>query len=474
MFVKCPDREADTLRQRIEQARQSSLSPHIKAVNRWHEHLQPFYHFYRQLNLGVDLEKPKRNLLIRIKEMFDAQTFDSSILIFSGPMTPKGGLVVETQTFGVEELVFKDLLSEWLSRTSKQSHLLIILDCNNAGKWIEELESLPERVDSVSILAGAESGQKAAYFELGMWFTFNIMKLLTKNQGDPVTPLAQNPRFSGDYLLCKRETNMYLNFNSWAQIAEVQRSDFAQIEYDNGTYVGHVLGGHKHFWGTFTWKTGPFKGCRYEGEFHKGKLEGRGTLTYSTGRVYVGDFKNNAPDGQAMEQYENGDRYIGSFVKGFKSGAGIYHYANGEIYEGQFAQNKPSGVGRLIISKGAFYEGSFKNGKCNGHGKYKYSNGDVYEGNWTDSIKHGKGVYRYANGDIYEGDFVNGLRSGRGRLTEASGDVYEGGWQNDMKSGEGKYTTVDGETVGLWAGGTLVNQTTFYSKVGTQRIQSGI
>lgn len=472
LYFRCP--ESELLRQKGDSLRQSSLSPFLLALSRWQQFMQPFYTLFRQVNLGLDSDKPKRNLLVRLKEMFDAPVFDASVVVFSGCMTAKGTIVVESKAVGCEELAFKDLLAEWVGRTSKQAHLLIILDSNYAGSWADELAALSTPVDSVSVLAGAGAAQKAGYFEQGMCFTHNMLKYLNKKQSQTIVPLPQTPRFQGDYLMCKHHTNFYLNFSTWTQLAALQKADYAMIDYDNGTYVGHVQAGKKHFWGAFTWKTGVFKDCRFEGEFVCGKMEGRGVLTYPSGRVYVGEFKNNAPDGVAHERYENGDTYSGQFSRGLKSGVGTYRYANGQVYEGHFEGNKPSGTGRLVISKGCYYEGSFRNGKCNGSGKYRYSNGDVYEGQWVDSVKHGKGVYRYANGDVYEGDFVNGVREGRGRLTTACGDVYEGLWANDCKSGEGRSVGGQGEVFGNWANDRVLGQTIFYPKMGTTKIQSGI
>lgn len=474
LYFRCPESEVDFIRQKGETAKSSGPAPYLTSLARWHQFMAPFYTVYRQVNLSLESDKPKRNLLVRLKEMFDAPAFDASVVVYAGSMTSKGTLLIESKSFGVEELAFKDLLAEWVHRTSKQAHLLIILDCNFAGKWADELSALPEPIESVSVLAACGPTQKAGYFEQGMCFTHNLMKYLTKNQNQTIFPLPQTPRFGGNYLMCKHHTNFYLNFSSWAALSALQKADYAMIEYDNGTYVGHISAGKKHFWGSFVWKTGSFKDCRYEGEFVKGKMEGRGILTYHSGRCYVGDFKDNAPDGVARERYENGDSYEGQFRRGFKSGRGVYRYSNGEVYEGQFEDNKPSGTGKLYISKASYYEGSFKNGKCNGLGKYKYPNGDVYEGSWVDSVKHGKGVYRYANGDVYEGDFLNGLRHGQGKLTAASGDVYEGFWENDCKSGEGRNRSAEGEVFGHWRNDKLVNQTTFYQKIGTTRVQSGI
>ena len=406
--------------------------------------------------------------------MFDNNNFDSSILVFVGVASSKGGLIIETKEYGIEELSFQEVLDQWNKRASKQKHLLIILDCNYAGRWAIDFNNYPEKIETVSIFASARENQKAAYFELGLLFTHNLMYLLNKNPHESMIKTSQVPIFVGDYLDCKKYTNLYLNYNDWNKLFAVQKSDYAMIEYDNGTYIGHILNGQKNFWGTFLWKESVFKDCKYSGEFVKGKLEGRGIMTYTNGRVYEGEFKNNAPDGLAVESYENGDKYIGKFSKGFKSGYGLYVYANGEIYEGEFENNKPNGKGCLMTSKTSFYQGNFKNGKCNGVGQFKYSNGDVYQGEWVDSIKHGKGKYFYSNGDIYEGDFVNGVRHGKGVFVSPNGQVYDGGWINDSMSGEGRISSGQDLVFGEWVNGKIDKQPVFFSKIGSKRIQSQI
>lgn len=470
--LKYPDREIKIYQSKLESLKIGPNRPEALTINRWHEFLLGFYTIYRIFHLGHEIEKPKKNILIRLREMFEDQNFDSSIIVFSGSMTQNGGLVIESENLGLEEISLIDILNEWNSKSSKQKHLLIILDCNYSGKWVQDFNNHKERIETVSILASCQEKQKSAASELGFAFTHNIMKFLTKNQYENMIPLDQTPCFAGDYLDCKKFTNLYFNFNSWDCLIAVQKSDYVMIEYDNGTYIGHTKLGIKQFWGNFLWKHGIFKNCQYIGEFHKGKLHGKGIMMYTGGRVYEGEFKNNSPDGLAVETYENGDKYIGKFFKGFKLGYGVYVYANGEIYEGEFANNKPCGQGRLLMPKNAFYEGSFKNGKCNGHGKYYYENGDVYEGKWVDSIKHGLGIYYHANGDIYEGDFVNGLRNGFGKLSLSSGQVIESNWINDVMSGEVRKYMPENQLIREWIKSKIPNTPVFAQVNGTQKVQT--
>jgi len=37
-----------------------------------------------------------------------------------------------------------------------------------------------------------------------------------------------------------------------------------------------------------------------------------------------------------MEIYSNANKYEGDFIKGKADGKGIYHWANGEVYDGEW------------------------------------------------------------------------------------------------------------------------------------------
>jgi len=454
--------------------KRGKLPPHMHSILTLNSFFQNFYTLFKRVDHGFDVHKPKRNLLIRFKEMFDSADYDSSILIYSGPATPKGTIPLEVEEVGLEELDFNEILTEWKKRTSNQKFLLIILDCNYSGKWVAQFNQSKEKIEDVFIFASCQHNQKNQYFELGTYFSFNMFKVFNKVQADSLLPTATDPLIAGNFLNCKKYTNLYFNFNSWQSISMFQKSDYVTIEYDNGSYWGHMVGGQKQFWGMFTWKAGSFKGSKYTGEFDKGKLHGKGIMFYNNGRVYEGDFISNAPDGAGIETYDNGDRYVGKFSKGFKNGRGVYYYKFGDKYEGNFAENKPNGIGTLTMAKGAKYVGSFHHGKCNGKGEYKYENGDVYTGDWVDSVKHGQGVYKYSNGDVYTGQFINGIRHGKGKLVFVSEEIYEGGWEKDMMSGQGKYITREEVQLGEWINGKMSKDPSFFSKEGTQKIDVSI
>jgi len=448
----------------------NEYSPSGWDATRIKEQFSNFYSLYREINCSFANNKPKRNILLKLKQMFNENLFDTSIVYYSGAANKQGNWAVESSEFGEEEVAFKDIIDLWANRSSKQKHLLIILDCNYAGKWVKELAAKHPGWENVSVAAACKDIEKALECEIGGYFTHNLLKFLSKNTNKNVIVTNQTPQFGGDYLFCKKFTNLYLKFNSWQELSEFQKVEYVLIDYENGTYLGYFLHGQKHNWGVFLWKNGVFKDCKYMGEFKSGRLQGRGLLIYNNGRTYEGGFENNTPHGNAIESYPNGDRYEGQFQHGYKSGNGIYYYANGEVYHGKFSENKPHGLGILKMPTGAVFEGNFAAGKCNGKGKFTYANGDVYDGDWVNSIKHGKGTYFYSNGNVYVGEFQNGMRHGYGKHSSPSGEVYEGMWENDLKSGEGAFHA-NGQTYnGEWFKGKLAQTTKFFSKTGTQKL----
>lgn len=469
-FVPLAEPEAVKYKPKLDFLRDNPQPYQVTSASRWGKFLSGLFSQSKKISVAPDIDKPKRNLLIRLKEMFDTPAADVSIVYLVGPANAKGHYLIESRQAGVEELAFKELLAEWDKRTSPQRYLFVIADFNFSGKWGEELKKEPKRAENVGVLCATYANQKGSCMELGTYFTHNLLKLCNKISSESLVQVPSTPWFAGDLLLCKKFTNFYWRFASWTDLATLQKAEFAIIDYDNGQFCGHIVNGQKKFWGTFVWKSGTFKDCVYSGEFEKGKPEGLGIMKYNNGRVYEGQFRASAPEGKGSESYANGDRYVGEFSKGFKAGQGTYFYANGDVYKGGFSGNKPNGKGKLTMAKGAVYEGNFVNGKCQGNGEYRYENGDVYSGEWSNSVKHGEGTYKYANGDLYKGGFVNGLRQGKGRLTLPSGETYEGNWENDVMHGEGKYAGFDRTVVGEWIRGKQVSGTEFYKKEGTQRL----
>lgn len=465
-----PEAEANKNKSRLE--RYKNVSNHYETVSllRWERFFKMYFTIHKRITINSEFDKPKRNLLIRLREMFELPTSDCSILYLVGPANNHGGFLIESQQAGVEELHLSEVLAEWDKRGPNQEFLLIIADFNYSGKWGEELKKMPERYQNCAVLCSTAANQKNVFCDLGTYFTHNVLKILNKISSEQLIQVAAVPWLSGDLLQTKKYTNLYLRFPNWAEINALQKADFVVIDYDNGQFWGHMVGGQKKFWGTFMWKAGGFKDCIYHGEFEKGKPEGIGIMKYNNGRVYEGQFKASAPEGKGTEYYANGDKYVGEFSKGFKAGNGIYYYKNGDVYKGQFSANKPNGKGKLTMVKGAVYEGQFVNGKCQGQGEYRYENGDVYAGDWSNSIKHGEGTYKYANGEVYKGGFVNGLRQGKGKLTLPSGESYEGGWENDMMHGEGKFIGQDQTITGEWIKGRQVSGGDLFKKEGAKKL----
>jgi hypothetical protein len=470
VFMELPDSEKEIYKAIYQEATDLNESSSKFTMRRFKEFIAPYYTIFREMTTSYEINKPKKNILIRLKEMFDNDAHDSSVFYYNGPATKSGGLIIESKDKGEEEMFFKEVAAEWKARTSNQKHLLVILECNYAGKWLKELSEL--KIPDVSILAACKEKEKVFTTKIGGVFMHNFLKYLRKIQPENLVPVESSPIFGGDYMRCKQYTNFYLPFKDWSSLTAIQKSEFAEIIYENGRYIGYQQAASKHYWGRFLWVNGMFKDCEYHGEFEKGQLHGKGIMIYKNGRVYAGDFVTNAPDGNGEEVYPNNDKYVGKYRKGFKSGNGVYTYSNGDVYKGAFAENKPHGKGVLMLKNGSEYVGEFKNGKCNGKGTFKYRNGDVYEGEWNNSLKHGKGKYMYNNGDVYEGDFINGVRHGKGTFVSKQGETYKGSWALDLKSGEGEIITADSKTTGEWILGKIAKQPTFFAKNGTKQIEA--
>ena len=467
-----PELEKEGYKALIEINLKTGHSVYQTNVSRFKEFLKTAFTVYKEMEASLEKNKPKRNILIRMKEMFEDIRYDSSVVYLTGPAAKTGAFLIESKDFGEEELTLAEIVTEWKKRSSKQKHLLVILEANYSGKWVKELAAM--KIPDVSVFAACREKEKILNSSFGGMFMHNFLKYLAKHQLENIIPVAATPVFGGNYLLCKKWTNFFLNFNSWGAMMTVQKSDFSEITYENGKYIGYMLDAQKNHWGMFGWTSGAFKDCRYYGEFVAGQLKGNGVMVYKNGRTYEGGFNQNAPDGYGEELFENGDSYKGKYKKGFKVGDGIYSYFNGDLYKGEFADNKPSGKGILTLKNGSVFEGNFKDGKCNGKGIFRYNNGDMYEGDWVNSLKHGDGKYNYDNGDVYEGQFVNGVRHGLGKLLISTGEIYNGEWAMDIKSGNGEYQTDHSKTTGEWVRGNLNKQPTFFSKLGSTQISGNL
>ena len=144
--------------------------------------------------------------------------------------------------------------------------------------------------------------------------------------------------------------------------------------------------------------------------------------------TWDGRCSNGYADGNGvLEWLKDGktvSRYEGDYVKGKTNGKGVYSYENGDRYEGEFIDGKKQGKG-IFTAKGFRYEGDWGNDKSNGKGILTFENENRYEGDFLDDKQTGKGLY-ISKSFRYEGDFLNGKAAGKGILTWPSGDRYEG------------------------------------------------
>ena len=154
----------------------------------------------------------------------------------------------------------------------------------------------------------------------------------------------------------------------------------------------------------------------YEGEyFYNKKWNGKGydekgneiyELINGSGKVKEYDIQGNL-------------EFEGEYLKGKKNGKGIIYYNNGNIlYEGYFLNDKKNGKGKEYNSKGKIeFEGEYLDGeKMKGKIKeYDYDNNKlVFEGEYINGKKKRK-EYDNRGKLIFEGEYLNGTRNGKGK-----------------------------------------------------------
>lgn len=77
------------------------------------------------------------------------------------------------------------------------------------------------------------------------------------------------------------------------------------VEYENGSYEGHIQNNKRNGKGTYQWKDGN----RYEGHWVDDQKEGPGKFVWTTGEMYEGEYKADKRHGVGIKTYTNGDMY---------------------------------------------------------------------------------------------------------------------------------------------------------------------
>ncbi len=187
------------------------------------------------------------------------------------------------------------------------------------------------------------------------------------------------------------------------------KKSIIKIEYDNGEYyIGDLINDIPNGKGTMYYSNNTIK---YEGDFKKGKFEGKGKLYLENDEYYIGEFLDGIKSGKGTEYYKNGIiKYDGSFINDKYDGEGTFIWENGQYYKGGFKEGTMFGKGIEYYECGNIkYDGNFINGVYDGDGKYIYNNGNYYIGEWKEGKKHGKGIKFDKDGNINEeGEFIQG------------------------------------------------------------------
>ncbi len=150
-------------------------------------------------------------------------------------------------------------------------------------------------------------------------------------------------------------------------------------------WTGGCVDGMAEGSGTLQWVDRGKPSWRYEGDFEKGKMNGRGTFQWPDGQRYVGQFKDDQIAGKGVVSAPNGSRYEGDWDKGTFNGRGV-----------------------LVPGDGTRYEGEFKDGRYNGEGVQTNADGSSFAGLWTNGLPNGEGTLTTAKGEKYKGAWSNG------------------------------------------------------------------
>nr|UMO79844.1 Morn repeat domain containing protein [Pandoravirus aubagnensis] len=92
---------------------------------------------------------------------------------------------------------------------------------------------------------------------------------------------------------------------------------------------------------------------RYEGEWMRGYMHGRGVRTLDDGAVHDGMWSFSTAFGQGVRTYADGSRYVGSWSVGMRHGHGTHTFANGDVYDGEWRWDKRHGYGTFTLHNGA-------------------------------------------------------------------------------------------------------------------------
>ena len=188
----------------------------------------------------------------------------------------------------------------------------------------------------------------------------------------------------------------------------------------------------------------------YEGEFFKGKRNGKGKEYENCKLIFEGEYlKGKKWDGigydynkEIIYELKGGKGFIkeykeyyfnqkikfeGELLNGEKNGRVKEYFTNSNIkFEGEYLNGKKHGKGKeYFINGNALFNGYYRYGKMWNGKIYEHNNNLLYE------LREGKGfIKEFDNVDfrvIYEGEYLNGERNGKGKEYNKFDDIlFEG------------------------------------------------
>ena len=192
-------------------------------------------------------------------------------------------------------------------------------------------------------------------------------------------------------------------------------------------------------------------GDKYVGEFSNGARHGRGSYTYTGGRVKKGTWKFGDFQGAESDPENRGQSagpYLTSRLRD-ESRISSPSVPNHKQTNSRTCPRSPLVItdynevqswnnceGTIAFGKknkekaGEKYAGEWKGGTRHGYGTYVGNGGQKYVGEWRDNKFHGRGTWSSPTGHEYIGEWKNGLADGQGTLTHPDGRLEEGMWEN--------------------------------------------
>ena len=203
-----------------------------------------------------------------------------------------------------------------------------------------------------------------------------------------------------------------VNWDCKTSTVKVKRNEIESIavNYSYGVkstdkyqYTGYLNNDIPDIKGTFAYRNGDV----YEGGISAGLYSGYGKLECWDGSSYFGNFTDGLKDGSGL-YYSDEALIVGEWEKGTLRGKASISYFNGSRYEGNVENGLRSGQGILTFFNRDSYNGNWRNDKYHGQGTYFFNDGSYYSGAWKNGYLHGNVLYQTSSYKRYQCEFDQG------------------------------------------------------------------